>query len=114
MRQRDGGEARLPGQPIQSAIRMKKIRLEIPVMTSGMIKGAVTSPVNSIRPRNLPNRASVMPVIVPRMVAMVAETSAIFSDSINASITCRFDISETYHLVENPPQTVASREALKL
>jgi len=104
---------RCAGQPIHWASSRKKISEETPVITSGMISGAVTRPLNSVRPRNLPIRTSAIPARVPRMVAMVAETRAIFSDRISASITLAFDQSAEYHLVENPPQTVASREALK-
>ncbi len=104
---------RWPGQPIHSAIRMNSMSDEMPVMTSGMISGPVTRPENSSRPRNRRNRASAMPAMVPRIVAMVAETSAIFSERISAAQTCLLLNSETYQRVENPPQTVARREPLK-
>jgi hypothetical protein len=54
-----------------------------------------------------------MPAMVPSTVATEAEMTAILSESTMASITCRFVSSETYQRVENPPQTVARREALK-
>ena len=92
---------------------MKNIRVEMPVITSGITRGAVTMPENRSRPRNLGNRASASPAIVPRMVATVAEISAICTDRISAAPTCRLENNDTYHLVENPPQTVASREPLK-
>jgi len=43
----------------------------------------------------------------------VAETKAISSDRIRASMTCLLENSETYHFVEKPPHTLASREELK-
>ena len=58
--------------------------------------------------------ALVLSLKIAVVSATVAEITAIFSDSNSASITLSFDNSETYHLVENPPQTVARREALKL
>ena len=104
---------RVAGQPMNSAIRMNSIRDEIPVMTSGIISGAVTSPENSTRPRNLRNRASAMPAMVPRIVANVADSRAIFNDNHAAFIICGLSQRATYHFVENPPQTVARRDALK-
>lgn len=65
-----------------------------------------------MRPRNDLNRANASPAMVPRIVAIVAESSAIFSDRIAALITWSFSNSFPYHLVENPPQTVASRALL--
>ena len=78
---------RWPGQPSHSAIRMNSISDEMPVITSGMISGAVTSPENSTRPRNRRNRARAMPAIVPKIVAKVADSRAICSDRIAARIT---------------------------
>ena len=92
---------------------MKNISEEMPVITSGMISGAVTRPDITRRPRNLVKRASAMPAMVPRMVATQADTKAISSDRMSASITCLLENSETYHLVEKPPQTLASRDSLK-
>jgi stage V sporulation protein SpoVS len=100
------------GQPTYCAIKIKKISEEIPVITSGITKGAVTRPENKVRPRNLVNRAKAMPAIVPKIVAMVEDNSAISSDSHRALPTCAFDKSVAYHFVENPPQTVASRDPL--
>ena len=76
----DGGEAASAGQPISCSMKMKSSSIEMPVMTSGMTSGAETRPENSVRPRNRVKRASAMPAMVPRMVAMVALTSAISSD----------------------------------
>ncbi len=53
-----------------------------------------------------------MPAIVPRIVATVEDRIAISSDSISARPTCGLFHSAPYHLAENPPQTVASRELL--
>ena len=39
------------GQPTYCAIKIKKISEEIPVITSGITKGAVTRPENNVRPR---------------------------------------------------------------
>ena len=100
------------GQPIHCAIKMNIISDEIPVITSGMINGAVTRPENKTRPRNLRNRAKAMPAMVPRMVAIVEDSTAICSDRIRAATTFLFDNRDTYHLVENPPQTVANLDAL--
>ena len=103
---------RLPGQPIHCAIRMNSISIDMPVITSGMISGAVTKPEKIVLPRNRPKRASAIPAMVPRMVAIVALTSAISSDRIAALMTCRLSNSFQYHSVENPPQTVESRDLL--
>jgi hypothetical protein len=82
------------------------------VITSGITSGAVTMPASSSRPRNRPSRARAMPAMVPSAVATVAETAAICRLRSAASTTCRLPHSATYHLVEKPPQTVASRDAL--
>ena len=103
---------RSPGQPIQSAIRMKSISDEMPVMISGMIRGAVTKPEKSVRPRNLLKRARAMPAMVPRMVAIVALTRAMERESLAASMIWSFSKSLPYHWVENPPQTETKRDLL--
>ena len=104
---------RWPGQPIDCAITMNSISIEMPVITSGMTSGAVTKPEKAVRPRKRRKRASAMPAMVPRMVAKVALTSAMRSESRAASMTWSFWNSLTYHWVEKPPQTVARRDLLK-
>ena len=59
-----------------------------------MISGAVTMPEKAVRPRNLRNRARVIPAMAPRMVATEAEISAIFRESQSAAPTWRFENSE--------------------
>jgi hypothetical protein len=81
-------------------------------MTSGMIRGAETSPENSVRPPKRRKRASAMPAIVPRMVARVALIRAILSERRAAAMTWSFEKRRQYHSVENPPHTVASRDLL--
>ena len=81
-------------------------------MTSGMMRGAVTRPENSVRPRKARKRTRAIPANVPSMVARVEETRAIFRLNIRAAITCLLWNRASYHLVENPPQTVTRREPL--
>ena len=100
------------GQPISVSRLTKSIRSDRPVITSGMMSGAEIMPENRVRPLNRPSRASVSPASVPRMVANVADTTAMRSDRSAASITWSFCRSFPYHSVEKPPHTVASREAL--
>ena len=103
---------RCPGQPIQSARRMKNIRLEMPVMTSGMTSGAVVRPESSVRPLKGPKRASTSPASVPSTTASVAEIAATFRLRNAAFRIWSFCSSAPYHLVEKPPQTVTRRELL--
>ena len=69
---------------------------------------------NRPRPRNRPNRASAKPAAVPTMVARVADTAAMRSDSSAASIRTGLCHSATYQRVEKPAQDVTNRESLKL
>src|SRR5436190_19018158 len=87
--------------------------METPVMTSGMMSGADTSPEKSVRPRNLENRARAMPAMVPRIVAKVALITAISSDRVAALMIWAFLKSLKYHSTEKPPQTVANLDLLK-
>ncbi len=61
-----------------------------------------------------PSLTSTKAAIVPRTVAMVAETSATLSVTHAASINASLFRTSPYHLVENPPQTVTSLLSLKL
>jgi hypothetical protein len=83
-----------------------------PVITSGITSGAVVSPENSVRPLNGPNRASAMPASVPSATAIVAEIAATRRLSHAALRIWSFCSSAPYHLVENPPHTVTSFDAL--
>jgi hypothetical protein len=78
-----------------------------------MISGAVTMPENIVRPRKRPKRASAIPAMAPRIVAKVAEKSAISRDSRKAETICRLENSASYQRKEKPPQTVTRREELK-
>ena len=69
-------------------------------------------PDSSVRPRNGPKRASAMPVSVPSTTAAVAEMAAIFRLRSAAPMICWLSSSAPYHLVENPPHTVTSRDSL--
>ena len=53
-----------------------------------------------------------MPASVPRITAIVAEIAATRRLSQAAPRICSLRNSSPYHLVENPPQTVTSFEAL--
>ena len=77
-----------------------------------MTSGAVTMPDSSVRPLNLPKRASAVPASVPRITAPVAVIAAIRSDSHAASRICWLWNSRPYHCVEKPPHTVTSRDSL--
>jgi hypothetical protein len=57
-------------------------------------------------------RASASAAQVPSTVATVAVMSATRSVTHAASRSCRLPKSEPYQRVENPPQTVTSRESL--
>ncbi len=83
-----------------------------PVITSGITSGAVAMPDSSVRPRNGPKRASAMPVSVPSTTAAVAAIAAILRLSSAAPTICLLASRAPYHLVENPPHTVTSRDSL--
>ena len=84
------------------------------MITSGSTRGAARDASNMPRPRKRPNRASTNPAMVPAISAMVADAAAIRSDSHAASSKAASFHSVRYQRVENPPQTVTSREPLKL
>ena len=84
-----------------------------PVITSGITIGAVTRPVNSVRPAKRPCRASASADTVPRPVASTADSAATRSDTQAAASNGASASSTPYHRVEKPPQTVTSAEALK-
>ena len=98
------------GQPISCSIVTNSSSSDRPVMTSGMTSGAVVSPDSSVRPLNGPNRASVMPASVPSTTASVAEIAATLRLSHAALRICSLRSNSPYHLVENPPHTVTSRD----
>jgi hypothetical protein len=70
-------------------------------------------PVNRVRPRKRPKRVSASAASVPNTVASVAETRPTRSVTQAALIRASLRSNTAYHWVENPPQTVTSREALK-
>ena len=70
-------------------------------------------PENSVRPGKRPSRASASPARVPSTSATVDETTATFSVIQAASSNRAFSTIATYHLVENPAQTVTSFDSLK-
>src|SRR5574343_901397 len=100
------------GTPINCCSEMNSSSMDRPVMTSGITIGAVIMPANSVLPGKRLKRASTKPAIVPRMTAAVALASAIWIESFTADMICSLLNSETYHLVEKPPHTVTSLEAL--
>ena len=57
----------------------------MPVMISGMTRGAFTMPVSSSRPRNAVNLTREMAARVPRITDPVDTTTPILSDSHAAS-----------------------------
>ncbi len=82
------------------------------MITSGITSGADTRPEKKVRPGNRTKRASAMPAMVPRMVAMVALTAAISRDRTAASMIWLLANSLPYHSVEKPPHNIASRDLL--
>src|ERR1700730_18672702 len=100
------------GQPMTCSIETNKSSCVMPVMISGMTSGALTMPVSSSRPRNLRKRTSAVAASVPRITAAVDATTPTSSDSSAASSIWRLCRSSRYHVVENPPHTVTSAEAL--
>ena len=100
------------GQPISCSSVTNSSSSDRPVITSGITSGAVVMPDSSVRPRNGPKRARIMPANVPSTTASVAETAATLRLSHAASRICWFWISAPYHFVEKPPQTVTRRDSL--
>ena len=101
------------GQPMAASMATKSSSRDRPVMTSGMTRGAVTMPVNRVRPRKRRNRASTNPAIVPRAMATVAFRVAIRRLIHAAWRIWSFSSRAPYHWVENPAQTVTSLDLLK-
>ncbi len=81
---------RCPGQPVNCCSVMNSNNRERPVMTSGITIGDEIIPENKVRPLNRPNRASASPDMVPRIVAMLADVTAILTLRSRASRTCSF------------------------
>ena len=84
----------------------------MPVMISGITSGAFTMPVSSNLPRNSGNRTSEIAAKVPRITAPVETATPMRSDSHAASRTCWLCTSCVYQLVEKPPHTLTSADAL--
>src|ERR1700676_2299603 len=101
------------GQPKRCSIDTNSRSWVIPVMISGITSGALTMPVSSNRPRKSPNRTNEIAASVPRITDPVDTTTPIFSDSQAASRIWSLCSSWAYQLVENPPQTLTSADALK-
>ncbi|GHD68229.1 hypothetical protein GCM10007164_09590 [Luteimonas padinae] len=100
------------GQP-KACCRVTNSSSELrPIITSGMTIGAEFIRLSSPRPGNFPKRDSASPQAVPRNTAAVAVSAAIRKLRCTASSSCWFSSSAVYQRVENPPQTVATREAL--
>ncbi len=82
------------------------------MITSGITSGAVTSPPNSVRPRNTGMRVSTKAAMVPSATAATAVYAATSSERITAPISCELSSRPVYHFSDQPPHTVTSREAL--
>ena len=67
-----------------------------------------------MRVRKRPNRAKASAASKPLNVAINAESAAAARLVFVALNICSSERSAKYHLVEKPPQTATSREALKL
>ncbi len=103
---------RCAGQPISCAIATNNSSSDRPVITSGMTSGAVTSPPNSVRPRNTGIRVSTKAAMVPSATAAMAVYRAISSERITAPISWVLSSRPMYHFSDQPPHTVTRREAL--
>src|SRR5579863_9419034 len=101
------------GQPMTCSIETNSSSWVMPVMISGMTSGALTIPVSSSRPRNTVKRTREIAASVPRMTAPVDTTMPIFKLSQAASRIWSLWTSSEYQLVEKPPHTLTSAEALK-
>ena len=75
------------GHPTTCSIEMNSKSCVMPVMISGMTRGAFTMPVNRSRPRNILNLTRAIAAKVPRTTAPVDTTTPIWSDSHAASST---------------------------
>ncbi len=83
------------------------------MITSGSTSGMYISAENAKRPRKRPIRVSATAASVPRIVAAVAETSAMRRLVHAASSTALLLSNSRYQRVEKPPQTATERELLK-
>ncbi len=84
----------------------------MPVMISGITKGALTMPVSSRRVRKTLNLTRDMAASVPRITEPVETTTPIFKLSQAASRIWSLCSSCAYQPVENPPQTLTRDDAL--
>src|SRR5580698_8457477 len=100
------------GQPNICSIETNSSSCVMPVMISGMTSGAFTIPVSSRRPRNRAKRTSAIAAMVPSTTAALEAVTATSSDSSAACSSARLCNSWKYQVVENPPQTLTSGEAL--
>ena len=100
------------GQPRNFSIPMNNINDDKPITMSGMTNGVVTAPTKKVFPRNLPNFATTIAAIVPRITANVAAIHAIFILIHVACNTIGSEISDLYHFIENPAQLLTNRDLL--
>ena len=100
------------GQPVSCCSDTNSSSDDRPSITSGITIGAELIRLRTPRPGKRPKRDSAMPLAVPSATAAVAATAAISRLRPSASRICWLRNSSPYQRSENPPQTVASREAL--
>ena len=100
------------GQPNSCSIDTNSSSCVMPVMISGITSGAFTMPVSSSRPGKRAKRTSAIAASVPSSTAPLEAVTATSSDSSAASSSWRLCSSCVYQVVEKPPQTFTSGEAL--
>src|SRR6266850_190195 len=100
------------GQPITFSAATKSNNKERPRITSGTTSGAIKANPNNARPGKRENRAMLNPAKVPSTSARLAAISATLRLVSAAARKPSFFASSPYQRVENPAQTVTSREAL--
>ena len=103
---------RLCGQPIKVSPATNNNSSERPRITSGTTSGAINANPNNRRPRKCVKRAMLNPARVPSTsdkLAAIAATSRLVTA---APRKPSFFASSPYQRVENPAQTVTSRDAL--
>jgi len=100
------------GKPNQRCIDTNINSSDNPMITSGITKGALTMPLNKVRPLKRPNLTSENAANMPKTTDPQAVKNAIFSDNHSPEIISRSFASVRYHLVVKPPHWVGSGESL--
>src|SRR6218665_1030508 len=101
------------GRPSMRSHITKNSSSDTPVITSGTTSGALMRAMKAVRPRNFLYLTMANAASMPRSTELVADSSAIFSESLSPSMTSVSLATRSYHLSVKPPHSATIFESLK-